>query len=293
MTEIVSQRRNRRFALGSAPQAALVLQWGAASDVGLRRQVNEDSVIALPGLVAVADGLGGHAAGDLASEAAVSRLAEAARRRSRSGAILGAEDVGQALVLASQDIAEASTASPRGSGTTVSGIAVVEVAGVPGIQVFNVGDSRVYRHLGTVLQQITVDHSLGQELYESGQITAEELAVFLDRNVITRAIGAADAEADSWTAPVRDGDRILLCSDGLTSEVPDEVIRTTLSASPDPDLAAQQLVELARRSGGRDNVTVIVVDVLGGAAEAQGDAGDETDEAEAFLEETTVPVGSA
>src|SRR5690606_8788900 len=130
--------------------------------------------------------------------------------------------------------------------------------------VFNVGDSRVYRHAGTALEQITVDHSLGQELYQVGRITAEELAVFRERNVITRAIGAADAAADSWAMPVRNGERLLLCSDGLTGELSDETIREVLSRDETPGAAALELVELARRAGGRDNISVIVVDVVAG-----------------------------
>ncbi|MBO9579245.1 MAG: serine/threonine-protein phosphatase, partial [Microbacteriaceae bacterium] len=200
------------------------------------------------------------------------------------------------LERADEGVAVVAGATRRGAGSTVAGAAIVDHAGAPHWLIFNIGDSRVYRHAGEVLQQVTVDHSLGQELYAAGRITAAELAVFPDRNVITRAIGAVDAEADSWLMPVRNGERLLLCSDGLSSEVPDELIRRLLSAGGDPAELAAALVELAKRAGGRDNISVIVVEVIEGAAdfgaEAPVDAGAAPGE-DASLLETTVPAGDA
>ena len=174
----------------------------------------------------------------------------------------------------------------------MAGAGIVEHEGSAHWVIFNVGDSRVYRHAAGALQQVTIDHSLGQELYDAGRITAAELAVFPERNVITRAIGAVDAEADSWLLPVRNGERILLCSDGLSSEVPDELIRQTLTAGGEPGPLADALVALAKRSGARDNVSVIIVEVVAGAADfgAGVDPQVAADD-DPFLLETTVPVG--
>jgi len=143
------------------------------------------------------------------------------------------------------------------------------------------------------LEQVTIDHSLGQELVDSGALAPEDLATFERRNVITRAIGAPDSTADSWLLPVVNGERLLICSDGLTSEVSDEGIRATLTMSGRPESAAAALVQRARQAGGRDNITVVVVDVVSGGIDEQGDAttglprptaGPETDD------ETTIPV---
>jgi protein phosphatase len=150
---------------------------------------------------------------------------------------------------------------------------------------FNVGDARVYRHRGSTLQQVTVDHSLGQELYAAGRISADELAVFPDRNVVTRAMGATDSRADSWVAPVMHGERILVCSDGLPTEVPDEVIRATLTSTGGAEAAASALIALAMRAGARDNVTVIVADVVAGGLTAA----DDPEHDGFFLDETTEP----
>ncbi|MBO9578710.1 MAG: serine/threonine-protein phosphatase [Microbacteriaceae bacterium] len=275
---------NETFQVGSITIAA-----AAVTDVGLKRKHNEDSILALPHVYVVADGMGGYEAGDQASAAVV----EAFRTIAQGADLLTLEMLREALELADDGVAAVADGTRRGAGSTVAGAAVIEHAGAPHWVIFNVGDSRVYRHAGTALQQVTIDHSLGQELYDAGRITAAELAVFPERNVITRAIGAVDAEADSWLMPVRNGERLLLCSDGLSSEVPDELIRQTLGQGGDPLRIANALVALAKRSGGRDNISVIVVEVqrgaadfdLGGAPDGESDA-----EQEQFLLETTVPV---
>jgi len=266
--------------------AGIALAAAAVSDVGLKRRHNEDAVLALPSVYIVADGMGGYEAGDQASAAVV----EAFRSVAEGRELLTLELLRDALELADDGVAAVADGTARGAGSTVAGAAIVELDGVPHWVIFNVGDSRVYRQFGGLLQQITVDHSLGQELYAAGRISAEELAVFPDRNVITRAIGALDAEADSWVTPVRNGERLLLCSDGLSTEVPDELIRSTL-ASGAPDAVADELVALAKRSGGRDNVSVIVVEVRSGGADFDAEAIELTDaEGDPFLLETTVPV---
>jgi len=269
----------------SAQVGSIVIEAATATDVGLKRRHNEDAVLALPGVYVVADGMGGYEAGDQASAAVVDAFRSVAQDRD----MLSLDLLRDALELADDGVAAVAGETSRGAGSTVAGAVIVDHDGSPHWVIFNVGDSRVYRHVGAALQQVTVDHSLGQELYNTGRITAAELAVFPDRNVITRAIGALDAEADSWVMPVRNGERLLLCSDGLTSEVPDELIRQTLTRGGDPAELAEALVALAMRAGGRDNISVVVVEVVRGAADFDGDALDEADD-ESFLLETTIPV---
>lgn len=262
----------------------IVLNAAAITDIGLKRRHNEDAVLALPGVYVVADGMGGYEAGDQASAAVVGAFRSVAAGRDG----LSLELLREALELADDGVAEVAAGTSRGAGSTVAGAIIVEHEGSPHWVIFNVGDSRVYRHAGSALQQVTVDHSLGQELFAAGQISAAELAVFPDRNVITRAIGALDAEADSWVMPVHNGERLLLCSDGLSTEVPDELIRQALSVGGEPREVAAGLVALAKRAGGRDNISVIVVEVVRGAA----DFGVRTvDDESSFLTETTIPAG--
>jgi len=263
MTEIISQRRSRRFALPDAPAHVLELAWGAATDIGMRRQVNEDSVIAMPGVFAVADGLGGHSAGDVASDAAVSRLAQKARSRARRGAILEESDVIEALVAASEDIAVVTRGTIHGSGTTVTGLTVVVRDEVPSLQLFNLGDSRVYGFRDGALEQLTIDHSYVQELVDSGQITAEEAEYHPDANIITRALGFGEVpEIDRWILHPVAGTRLLVCSDGLTRELTHSTIGVLLGVGAGPDDTARSLVSAAVGAGGRDNVTVVVIDVV-------------------------------
>lgn len=277
----------------SAPQAAtgqvgeIVVSAAAVSDVGLKRHHNEDAFLLLPGVYVVADGMGGYEAGDEASAAIVEAFRGVAEGRDS----LSLDLLRDALELADDAVAAVAGGTSRGAGSTVAGAAIIEHDGSPHWVIFNVGDSRVYRQVGAALQQVTVDHSLGQELYAAGRITAAELAVFPDRNVITRAIGALDAEADSWIMPVRNGERLMLCSDGLTTEVPDELIRQMLMHGGEPHALADELVSLAKRAGGRDNITVVVVEVLSGAAEFDAEAQTTADvDDESFLLEATMPV---
>ncbi len=276
----------QRFAAGGVTLAV-----GAVTDVGLKRKHNEDSILALPAIYVVADGMGGYEAGDQASQAVISAFEEVATGRDAMTLDL----IRDALELADDGVAEVAEATSRGAGSTVAGIAIVEGASGAEWVIFHVGDSRVYRHLGATLQQVTIDHSLGQELYQAGRITAEELAIFPDRNVITRAIGAADAEADSWTLPVMNGERFLICSDGLSGEVPDELIRSTLAGGGDAGDLADTLVELAKRGGGKDNISVIIVEVLAGGGDFDEDdlvAAGADEDPDTFLNETTEPAAT-
>ncbi|MBT1002533.1 serine/threonine-protein phosphatase [Paenarthrobacter sp. DKR-5] len=241
----------------AATPGRIELRFGTATDRGLRRLINEDSLLARNPLFAVADGMGGHEAGEVASRLCVEALAASALLTGHTRA----EDVALALAAGDASIREATGSR---AGTTVTGVVLVEESGNPYWLFFNVGDSRCYRLRGGGLEQITVDHSEVQELVDLGRITPAQALVHPRRHVVTRALGTgSDAEADFWLNPVEDGDRILICSDGLTSEVPDEEIARILAEVHDAGRACEELVQAALRSGGRDNITVIVVDAAG------------------------------
>jgi len=234
------------------------LAWAALTDTGHRREVNEDSLISASPIFAVADGMGGHSAGDVASAAVVNRLAELAGLDSPQNAAINA-----ALGLAVTDMASGVGVTDLGTGTTVTGAALTLVSGAPQWVVFNIGDSRVYLLTSGVLEQITIDHSVVQELVDAGRITRDEADVHPHGNIITRAVGFHEAPIPDYRVlPVHPGMRLLICSDGLTKELTAYGIRHFLISNPDPEDAAKALVEAALENGGRDNVTVIVLDVL-------------------------------
>ena len=269
--------------------SSVVLNVASLTDTGLKRAANEDSILAASPVFLVADGMGGHEAGDRASAAVVAAF------EPLGGTEVAVDDVRRALGRAAAVVEGIAAAHKQGAGSTVSGVALVEHEGVAHWLVFNVGDSRVYRHHGNELVQLTIDHSLGQELVDAGELRAEDLPTFAQRNIITRAIGAADSAADSWLLPVIDGERLLLCSDGLSGEVSDEAIRATLTMCGRPETAAAALVRRALQAGGRDNVSVVVIDVVSGGVQA----GREDDTAgrmavsvgtDSMLEGTTIPV---
>lgn len=231
--------------------------WGAATDRGRRRSLNEDAFLASAPVFVVADGMGGHEAGEVASACVVDVL-----RRRLAGRAVDHELVNAAIEEAHRDVQRIEAEPGRGAGTTVSGVVLAEVAGEPYWIVVNLGDSRTYRLSRGVLEQISVDHSEVQELIDSGAVKRSEASHHPRRHVVTRAIGASGTvDADYWLLPVGRDDRILVCSDGLTGELPDEFVTEALLAESDPQAAAEQLVADAVRAGGRDNVTVIVVDV--------------------------------
>jgi serine/threonine protein phosphatase PrpC len=263
------------------------------SDTGRKREVNEDSVLVSSPVFLVADGMGGYEAGDRASGAVV----DAFRPMSSEGfgTLAGIRD---ALIAADAGVAIVAASTRRGAGSTVAGAVLIEHEGEPYWLVFNVGDSRVYRHYGSDLEQLTVDHSLGQELVERGELRPEDLATYAERNVITRAIGAADSTADSWLVPVIDGERLLICSDGLSSELDDESIRASLTMGGRPESVATALVQRANLNGGRDNISVVIIDVVsgGGAPESEnptGLGGLRDGLADPSLDDTTIQVGTS
>lgn len=264
------------------------LNWGSATHAGQIRAQNEDNLLAIDGVFVVADGMGGHEAGEVASQIAVERVR----------ADLDIEDLPEAAAVvgsitnANGDIFRAAIANPgqAGMGTTVTAIAVIgdKLAGrgAPNLDVnddpgevtpvvpaepsealvlANVGDSRTYLLRHDRLRRVTVDHSYVQELVATGHISEDEARTHPRRNIITRALGIEpDVKVDWWTLPLIRGDRFLLCSDGLVDEVDDTVIKATLTELTDPQEAADRLVDQANEAGGRDNITVIVVDVIEG-----------------------------
>ena len=239
------------------PGPGLILTYGYGTDRGLRRELNEDSYIAADPVFAVADGMGGHEAGEIASGLCVRALAEMPQVTTGERNIT-APLLQQYLVRADASIREATGAR---AGTTLTGAVVVEQMGMPYWLVLNIGDSRTYRLSQGRFEQISVDHSEVQELVDAGEITAQEATVHPRRHVVTRALGTGDeTEADYWLLPIEEGDRVLVCSDGLTGELSDEDILRILSTVAAPQDAVDALIQAALRSGGRDNVTAIVVD---------------------------------
>lgn len=232
--------------------------WGAVSDRGRVRAVNEDSMVAEPPVFIVADGMGGHAAGDLASRIAVDEFAvlAGAARLSVTDALAPVSRANQAILEAArQDRARA------GMGTTIAGLVVVRAGGSEHWMAFNIGNSRVYRLSGDELQQLTADHSEAQELVASGLMSREEARVYRRRHIVTRSLGTEPPpEADCWIFPPEASERFIICSDGLTGELLDTEIAALAREIVDPQRLARALVDRALEAGGRDNVTVIVVD---------------------------------
>jgi serine/threonine protein phosphatase PrpC len=249
----------------STEQGQLHLQVASASHAGMVRAVNEDSLLAEPPVFAVADGMGGHSFGDRASATAILALYE----EFQPGQVTDPEHVFTAIRRANAAVREL-TASAGGqliAGTTLAGVAVVaEHPGAdPKWMVFNLGDSRVYRWQGTSegVERISTDHSLVQELMDAGLIDEDGARRHPDRNVITRAIGAADdVHAEAWLLPAAQPQTFLVCSDGLTKELDDARIAELLvPLDPDesPDAAVDRLLTAALAAGGADNISLVLV----------------------------------
>lgn len=233
------------------------LLWGASTDVGRLRERNEDAVCAEPPIFAVADGMGGHAAGDIASALALRELSALSGRADVGPADLRATIAAANRAILAQAAAQAEAA---GMGTTVSGVCLGTVGGVAHWLVFNVGDSRVYRFADECLKQITTDHSEAEELVSAGRMTAEEVRHYPRRNVVTRSLGTDPAPvADIWMRPVVQADTFLICSDGLTNEVDDAEISQLMRQRASAQDVAEALCRLAVANGGRDNVSVVIV----------------------------------
>ena len=239
-----------------------VLHSGSATDVGRVRRVNQDLPLESSNLFAVADGMGGHVGGEVAAQVAVDALSQVfSREPTKDGLQEAFSKANEAVWQESQNHEEL-----RGMGTTLTAVALVgDAEGRDVLALANVGDSRAYLFSDQRLVQVTADHSLAEERMRHGEISEEEAAVHPQRHILTRALGiSTEVETDMWELQLRSGDRILLCSDGLSNELSNEQIADVLTTEPDPEAAAHQLVELANEHGGSDNITVIVVDVLVG-----------------------------
>ncbi|MFC7482845.1 PP2C family protein-serine/threonine phosphatase [Luedemannella flava] len=236
---------------------------GAATDVGRVRHNNEDSLVAEPPVFAVADGMGGRARGDEASRLAAEAFARLAGDDGpTTEAVLDAVTRANDAILA----ASRTAGSGNGMGTTLVGLVLVEETGGQRWCAVNIGDSRLYRWAGGQLEQLTVDHSEIQELVDAGIVGEAQRSVHPRRNVVTRALGTLPAPvADCWLLHPVPGERFVLCSDGLTGHLDDAEIGEFLAGEATPDGAANRLVAAAVEAGGRDNVTVVVVDVDGTA----------------------------
>ena len=242
---------------------------GAASDVGLVREANEDSFLVRPPVFVVADGMGGHDRGDVASALAVEALGAVAEQRHDDTHGTGAA-IDAALRAAQQRVAaydaeqRAGGARRFGSGTTVVAAVLTAHEGVPVWVVSNLGDSRAYGFDGTVLVPLSTDHSLVQDLLEAGSITAEQARGHPERHVVTRALGGVgDVRADHVIVDLEVARRLVLCSDGVTDLVDDDRLAQVLADFSGPQEAADALVGAALAAGGTDNATAVVVDVVG------------------------------
>jgi PPM family protein phosphatase len=235
---------------------SISLRWAGATHPGMRRTVNEDSVFASFPVFVVADGMGGHASGDVASALAVEAF------RSLKGRTLAdVECVEDAIEHAFASVQARSLGEPIG-GTTLSGAVLVDVAGVAHWLILNIGDSRTYLYDGGSLEQVTVDHSVVQEMVEAGALRRADARRHPHRNVITRALGPGERQpADVWLRPAERGQRLIVCSDGLTGEVDDREIAEILGDVSSPAAVAALLLRRALDAGAPDNVTVVVVDV--------------------------------
>jgi len=248
---------------GHRKQSTLMLvNWGAATDTGTLRVQNEDSFLAQDGMFVVADGMGGHNAGEVASAMAIKMLGDA-----QKAGVTDANQLSEVIKQINKAIFQASAdqTDQRGMGTTLTALALTpsnrnsEVS----VSVANIGDSRTYLLRNGEFRQVSVDHSYVQELVSEGLITKEEARTHARRNIVTRALGIEpNVAVDTWTLPLINGDRYILCSDGLVDEVTDEAIEQCVKQPISPQKLADQLVVIANQNGGRDNITVVVVDVV-------------------------------
>lgn len=227
---------------------------GARTDRGRVRTHNEDAFLVHPPLFCVADGIGGQAAGQVASATVAETIAELVRMRPPQPA-----DIARMLVAANTRLRSRSTDDPalRGMGSTCTLALITDE-----LHIAHVGDSRLYRLRDGMLEPLTNDHTLVAQLVQAGQVTAEQALTDRSRHVLFRALGASDdVDVDQTRHDLRRGDRLLICSDGLSGMIRDDTLRDLLLAVADPQHAVDALVDAANLAGGEDNITAVVVDV--------------------------------
>lgn len=265
------------------------LDAAAVTDPGRKRKVNEDSYLCEHPVFLVADGLGGYDAGDLASAAAMAAFAPL-----RGRAEVEPDEVVAAVGEAHKLVEKVASGTKNGAACTLTGVVVVRRPSGPHWMLVNIGDSRVYRLIGGRLEQVTHDHSEVQELVDGGRLDRSEMETHARRNIITRALGAESGVPDYWLMPIIAGERLLACSDGLYTEVTEDELVEILTAGASPQVAARRLLDAALEAGGRDNVTVLVLDVVAGGADPSildSINVDEPDEDTGVDEDTVVPQG--
>jgi PPM family protein phosphatase len=252
VSEVLTRSRTVRAADGR-----IELAWAEATDTGRRRDVNQDAVLASFPLYVVADGMGGHIGGEIASASTVERLTGVVEQGT-----VTPKTIEKALARAVKDIASHPETTDDGTGTTVTGLFLDLTGAEPHWVTLNIGDSRVYLLRDDALVQVTTDHSVVQELVAAGRLSPEEAENHPYGNVITRAVGPSDSvRPDYVRLDVLDGDRFVVCSDGLTKELTDFGIRHFLRECPDPAAAVTAMLDAALENGGRDNITIIVLNV--------------------------------
>ncbi|QHO91878.1 serine/threonine-protein phosphatase [Actinomyces sp. 432] len=240
-----------------SPQAATVA--GAATDIGRLRSVNEDGYLALAPAFIVVDGMGGHASGRAAARAALSALVPLAGSR-----VIDQSQVVDAVVAAGEAVSAIPSQAANPPGATIAGAVLADLPEGRTWIVFNIGDSRVYLLREDLLSQLSHDHSQVQDLVDAGQLTRAQAHRDSRRNVVTRALGAGLDQAaypEVRLVPARLGDRILVCSDGLSDELDDGELATVLGSGLGPQRTAEMAVAAALEAGGHDNVTALVVDL--------------------------------
>lgn len=244
---------------------AIALRYAARSDVGLVRQNNQDSAYAGPHLLVVADGMGGHAGGDVASSLAIGELTPLDEESHGSDAL---QRLRESILQAHQELLDRVNEEPEltGMGTTIT--ALLRTGGR--LALAHIGDSRAYLLRDDELLQITRDHTFVQTLVDEGRLTPDEAEQHPQRSVLMRVLSDVvdDVEPDLSMREARIGDRYLLCSDGLSGVVSQDTLSETLSVGKDPDTTCTSLIDLARRSGAPDNVTCIVCDIIEDGIEA-------------------------
>lgn len=232
--------------------------WGSATDIGKVRTTNQDQLLTADPVFVVADGMGGHAGGEVAAAIAVDEMAKVTEMSSLNGLV-------EVIQNANREIVDRAKLEPelRGMGTTVVALVGMTLEGEDRIAIANVGDSRLYLRTPDALVQLTEDHSLVEALVRDGRLSREDAATHPQRNIVTRALGIDEkALVDAWELVPVAGDRYLLCTDGLFDELDETTILDTLHSIDEPARAATILVDAACDAGGRDNVTVMVVDVV-------------------------------
>jgi PPM family protein phosphatase len=238
------------------------LRWAARSDVGKARDRNEDSYYGGDYVFAVADGLGGHNAGDVASKLAIGPLASLDRRIDGLSGSRVADALADAVLEANRAVYRRAQddAKVRGMGTTLTAVAVSDGAA----HLAHVGDSRCYLIRDGGFSQLSSDHTLVARMVQEGKLTPEQAEVHPQRSILTRALGAEpEVDVDSLEITLVPGDRLLLCSDGLSSVIGEQRIRELLADAPDLDQACKRMIDEANAHGGPDNITVVLVEMTG------------------------------